>query len=102
MTQLHVLPDVVEHCLNHIEENRTKRVYQRHTYDREMLAAWKILGKHLTRLAALNMTNAAASDDKSTPPKKVPTARKKAASEPGKQWQFHAPSPETAPTAQMN
>lgn len=102
MTQLHVLPDVVEHCLNHIEENRTKRVYQRHTYDREMQAAWKILGKHLTRLAALNMTNAADSDAKNTPPKKAPAARKNAASEPGKQRQLHAPSPETAPTAQMH
>ncbi len=81
MTQLKVLPDVVEHCLNHIEENRTKRVYQRHTYEREMQAAWKILGKHLTRLVALHAINTADPTAKNKPSsKKAPEARKNAAS----------------------
>jgi len=81
MTQLGVLPEVVEHCLNHIEENRTKRVYQRHTYEREMQAAWITLGKHLTRLVPLHAIKAAAPTTKAKPSsKKAPGARKNAAS----------------------
>lgn len=47
MTQLGVLPEVADRCLNHVEENRTKRIYQRHTYENEMQEAWRLLGKQL-------------------------------------------------------
>jgi hypothetical protein len=103
MTQLHVLPDVVEHCLNHIEENRTKRVYQRHTYEHEMQAAWKALGKHLTRLATLHVNNMADSAAKTPPPtKKSPGVRKNAVPETETLRRLRTPSLENAPTAQIN
>lgn len=47
MTALGVLPEVAERCLNHMEENRVKRIYQRHTYEAEMKQAWERLGQHL-------------------------------------------------------
>lgn len=50
MTRLGVLPEVAERCLNHVEENRMKRIYQRHTYETEMRAAWQVLGDHLAHL----------------------------------------------------
>lgn len=99
MTQLGVLPDVVEHCLNHIEENRTKRVYQRHTYEREMQSAWKILGKHLNRLMA-HEREVVDSETKSTaPPKKSSEDPRNAASGAGRLRQIRTQSSETAPTA---
>jgi integrase len=50
MTALGVLPEVAERCLNHTEENKVKRTYQRHSYAKEMSEAWQILGQHLERL----------------------------------------------------
>ena len=50
MTALGVLPEVAERCLNHTEENKVKRTYQRHSYLAEMASAWKALGKHLENL----------------------------------------------------
>ena len=50
MTALGVLPEVAERCLNHIEENRLKRIYQRHNYRAEMTNAWEVLGKRLQEL----------------------------------------------------
>ncbi|WP_448118467.1 tyrosine-type recombinase/integrase [Pseudomonas serbica] len=47
MTALGVLPEVAERCLNHIEENKVKRTYQRHSYTNEMSEAWNRLGEHL-------------------------------------------------------
>ncbi|MCL2591579.1 MAG: hypothetical protein FWD67_12105 [Betaproteobacteria bacterium] len=47
MARLGVLPEVIERCLNHVETNRMKRIYQRHTYEQEMKIAWSLLGKHL-------------------------------------------------------
>jgi integrase len=47
MTALGVLPEVAERCLNHTEENKVKRIYQRHNYTQEMTAAWILLGNHL-------------------------------------------------------
>ena len=64
MTRLGVLPEVADRCLNHVEENRTKRIYQRHTYEAEMQEAWRLLGNRLTHLTkdrpddtAANSTN---------------------------------------------
>lgn len=45
-----VLPEVAERCLNHTEENKVKRTYQRHNYAKEMQEAWQILGQHLELL----------------------------------------------------
>jgi integrase len=47
MTALGVLPEVAERCLNHTEENKVKRTYQRHSYAKEMAEAWTVLGQHL-------------------------------------------------------
>ncbi|MNG32941.1 hypothetical protein D3C84_1190730 [compost metagenome] len=50
MTALGVLPEVAERCLNHTEENKVKRTYQRHSYAKEMAEAWRLLGDHLEQL----------------------------------------------------
>jgi integrase len=50
MTALGVLPEVAERCLNHTEENRVKRTYQRHSYDKEKREAWRLLGERLDLL----------------------------------------------------
>ncbi|MEE4151770.1 tyrosine-type recombinase/integrase [Pseudomonas viridiflava] len=47
MTALGVLPEVAERCLNHTEENKVKRTYQRHSYTKEMSEAWNKLGEYL-------------------------------------------------------
>jgi integrase len=53
MVGLGVLPEVVERCLNHREQNRVKRIYQRHDYKKEMKAAWQLLGERITALLAV-------------------------------------------------
>lgn len=50
MTSLGVLPEVAERCLNHTEENKVKRIYQRYGYEPEMRQAWEKLGKYLENL----------------------------------------------------
>lgn len=50
MVALGVLPEVAERCLNHTEQNRVKRTYQRHSYESEMRGAWRILGERLELL----------------------------------------------------
>lgn len=50
MTALKVLPEVAERCLNHVEESRIKRTYQRHSYETEMREAWRLLGERLELL----------------------------------------------------
>lgn len=52
MTALGVLPEVAERCLNHTEENKIKRTYQRHSYTKEMAAAWHALGQYLEKIIA--------------------------------------------------
>lgn len=52
MTALGVLPEVAERCLNHTEENKVKRIYQRHSYVNEMAAAWRLLGERLEQLTS--------------------------------------------------
>jgi integrase len=54
MVSLGVLPEVVERCLNHREQNRVKRIYQRHDYKKEMKAAWQLLGERITALVAVS------------------------------------------------
>lgn len=47
MVELGAMPEVVERCLNHAEENRVKRTYQRFSYKPQMKAAWELLGERL-------------------------------------------------------
>jgi integrase len=42
-----ILPEVAERCLNHTEQDRVKRTYQRHSYEAEMKSAWQLLGQKL-------------------------------------------------------
>ncbi len=50
MGVLGVRPDVIEKCLNHVEQNRMVRTYQRQKLEVEQQAAWKLLGDHLDSL----------------------------------------------------
>lgn len=50
MNALGVLPEVAERCLNHVEENKIKRIYQRYGYEAEMRQAWEKLGERLDLL----------------------------------------------------
>lgn len=50
MTALGALPEVAEKCLNHTEESRVKRTYQRYSYDAEKREAWRLLGERLELL----------------------------------------------------
>ncbi len=52
MVALGVLPEVAERCLNHTEENKVKRIYQRHSYENEMRQAWALLGERLELLTS--------------------------------------------------
>lgn len=52
MVALGVLPEVAERCLNHVEENKVKRIYQRHSYENEMREAWRLLGERLALLTS--------------------------------------------------
>lgn len=54
MTALGVLPDIADRCLNHLEQNRIRRTYLQHSYAKEMVAAWDLLGAHLERLVQNN------------------------------------------------
>lgn len=56
MVGLGVLPEVVERCLNHREQNRVKRIYQRHDYKKEMRDAWQLLGERIEALLAVKDT----------------------------------------------
>jgi integrase len=47
MGNLGIRPDIIEKCLNHVEQNRMKRIYQRQELRNEMVAAWSALGNHL-------------------------------------------------------
>lgn len=57
MTALGVLPEVAEKCLNHTEESRVKRTYQRHSYEREKYEAWRMLGDRLDLLIRDDISN---------------------------------------------
>ena len=57
MVSLGVLPEVAERCLNHAEENKVKRIYQRHTYENEMREAWRLLGERLELLTRDGVEN---------------------------------------------
>lgn len=52
MAELGTLPDVVERCLNHTEEKKVKRIYQRAQYEGPMRDGWRLLGERLSLLEA--------------------------------------------------
>ena len=47
MGELGVRPDVIERCLNHIEQKKVTRTYQRQELRVEQKEAWMLLGKRL-------------------------------------------------------
>ena len=51
MAELGALPDVIEKCLNHTEQTKVKRIYQRAQYEAPMRHAWHLLGERLELLA---------------------------------------------------
>ena len=57
MVTLGVIPEVAERCLNHTEENKVKRIYQRHNYAGEMREAWLLLGERLELLTQASTCN---------------------------------------------
>ena len=50
MGQLGVASDIIERCLNHEDESKLKRIYQRYDYVKEMRAAWNLLGSYVEKM----------------------------------------------------
>ena len=57
MGNLGVASDVIDKCLNHTEQNKIKRVYQRQKLEAEQAQAWKLLGERLELLVNLDAAN---------------------------------------------
>ncbi|MDD5580057.1 MAG: tyrosine-type recombinase/integrase [Methylobacter sp.] len=57
MGNLKIAPDVIEKCLNHTEENKIKRVYQRQELKAEQAEAWRVLGERLNLLVNMDTSN---------------------------------------------
>lgn len=57
MGNLGVRPDVIEKCLNHIEQNKMKKTYQHQALIAEQQQAWKLLGERLEILTSANTGN---------------------------------------------
>lgn len=57
MGNLGILPDVIEKCLNHTEQNKMKRVYQRQELKAEQAGAWLKLGERLELLSRADAGN---------------------------------------------
>ena len=51
MGSLGVRSDVIEKCLNHVEQNALVRIYQRQSLEAEQREAWRLLGERLELLA---------------------------------------------------
>jgi integrase len=47
MGELGVRPHVIEKCLNHVEQNKLVRIYQRQKLQAEQAEAWRLLGERL-------------------------------------------------------
>jgi integrase len=59
MGDLGVLPHVIEKCLNHTEQNKMKRIYQRQELKLEQADAWRQLGDLLVQLSRTDPENLA-------------------------------------------
>jgi hypothetical protein len=57
MGNLLIQPDVIEKCLNHTEENKVKRIYQRQELKAEQADAWRTLGERLSLLVTMDASN---------------------------------------------
>ena len=57
MGELGIAPDVTEKCLNHTEENKVKRIYQRQKLEKEQAHAWQILGERINLLTVMDDSN---------------------------------------------
>jgi len=57
MGDLGIAPDVTEKCLNHTEENKVKRIYQRQKLEAEQAEAWQVLGDRLNLLVNMDNSN---------------------------------------------
>ncbi len=57
MGNLGVASDVIDKCLNHTEQNKIKRVYQRQKLEAEQAKAWELLGERLELLVNLDAVN---------------------------------------------
>mgnify|MGYP000973342216 CR=1 FL=1 len=57
MGGLNVRPDVIEKCLNHIEQNKIVRTYQHQTLVPEQKEAWRLLGERLELITSDNANN---------------------------------------------
>ena len=57
MGNLGVRPDVIEKCLNHIEQNKMKKTYQHQSLITQQQQAWKLLGERLEVLTSKNTEN---------------------------------------------
>lgn len=53
MGELGVMGEVIERCLNHVEGNKLKRIYQRHELKAEQREAWRRLGDRLALLLTM-------------------------------------------------
>lgn len=60
MGELGVRPDVIERCLNHVEENRIQRTYQRQKLEAEQREAWHLLGERVDLLTRDDADNVVA------------------------------------------
>jgi integrase len=47
MQSLGVTPDLIEKVLNHVEQNKLKKIYHQYDYAREKREAWRLLGNRL-------------------------------------------------------
>ena len=54
MGELGVMGEVIERCLNHVEQNKLKRTYQRQELKPQQCEAWRLLGERLTLLLSSN------------------------------------------------
>jgi hypothetical protein len=57
MGMLGVRPDVIEKCLNHVEQNKVVRIYQRQKLEAEQAEAWRLLGIRLELLCRNDTEN---------------------------------------------
>ena len=64
MGNLGVKPDVIEKCLNHVEQNKMKRTYQHQALKYEQAKAWRLLGERLEILTSKNTKNVITIDKK--------------------------------------
>lgn len=57
MSALGIRPDVIEKCLNHVEQNKVVRIYQRQKLEAEQAEAWRLLGERLELLIRNDVGN---------------------------------------------